>query len=137
MEAQKENGLGSVVEGMMESEARREGDKDARRHRKSDGAGCAGRLGRRSGKPAWQTEATGGDYRPRIDACVCRAPNRCNPALTLGNDFANKFHDLAVPQSITNLRPEAHSDRRLKSLHLYIVLATLLLLVLDSFVYKN
>lgn len=118
MEAQKENGLGTVVEGMMESEAGRSEAEDARRHGKSDEAGCAGRLGRSSGKPAWQTEATGVDYRPCIDACVCRAPNRCNPALTLGNDFANKFHDLAVPQSITSLRPEAHSDGRLKSLHL-------------------
>ncbi|MPC99222.1 hypothetical protein E2C01_094622 [Portunus trituberculatus] len=39
---------------------------------------------------------------------VSAAPlNRCNPPLTLCNDLANKFRDLAVPQSITNPRPES------------------------------
>lgn len=64
------------------------------------------------GRGAEGTWRGSGRHREGITGCVLMrvsaAPsNRCNPALTLRNDLANKFHDLAVPQSITRPCPES------------------------------
>lgn len=97
---------GTVLEVVMEGEERR---LKMNTERWSDAVCRTPWGGERGGKGTWRG---GMRHREGITGCVlmrvsAAPPNRCNPALTLRNDLANKFHDLAVPQSITSPRPES------------------------------